>query len=170
MRRVLVVGSPGAGKTVLATRLAATLGLPLVHLDREFHRPGWVEPPLEEWVARVEELIAGEEWVLDGNYGSTMELRLSRADTAIFLDLPTATCVAGVLQRVLRWRGRTRPDMAEGCPEQLDGEFLRYTLRFRRDTRPRVVERLSRFDGDVVVLRSRRAVRRYPVSPGPARP
>lgn len=146
---------------MLATRLAAVLGLPLVHLDREFHRPGWVEPPREQWTARVEELIAGEEWVIDGNYGGTMELRLSRADTAIFLDLPTATCVAGVLGRIARWRGRTRPDVADGCPERFELEFLRYTLRFRRDTRPRVVERLSRFNGEVVVLRSRRAARRY---------
>ena len=146
---------------MLATRLAATLGLPLVHLDREFHRPGWVEPPLEEWVARVEALIAGEEWVIDGNYGSTMELRLSRADTSVFLDLPTLTCVIGILGRVRRWHGRSRPDMAEGCPEHFNLDFLRYTRRFRRDTRPRVVERLSRFDGEVVVLRSRRAVRRY---------
>lgn len=161
MRRVLVVGSPGAGKSVFATRLAAALGLPLVHLDREFHLPGWVEPERERWVERVRELIAGEEWVIDGNYGSTLELRLSRADTAVFLDLPTATCLAGVLRRVARWRGRTRPDMADGCPEQLDREFLRYTLHFRRDTRPRVVERLSRFGGEVVVLRSRRAARRY---------
>ncbi len=146
---------------MLATRLAATLGLPLHHLDREFHRPGWVEPPLEEWVARVEALIAGEEWVIDGNYGSTMELRLSRADTAVFLDLPTLMCVIGILGRVRRWHGRSRPDMAEGCPEHFNLEFLRYTRRFRRDTRPRVVERLARFDGEVVVLRSRRAVRRY---------
>ena len=169
MRRILVVGSPGAGKTVVATRLAAGLGLPLVHLDREFHLPGWAEPPLEQWVARVEELIAAEEWVIDGNYGSTMELRLSRADTAVFLDLPTLTCVIGVLGRVRRWRGRSRPDMADGCPEHFNLEFLRYTLRFRRDTRPRVVERLARFDGDVIVLRSRRAVRRYLVSPPPGR-
>ncbi len=161
MRRILVVGSPGAGKTIFASELAARLRLPLVHLDREFHLPGWVEPPREQWVARVEELIAGVEWVIDGNYGNTMELRLTRADTAIFLDLPTRTCVAGILRRVLRWRGRSRPDMAVGCPEQFELEFLRYTLRFRRDTRPRVVERLSRFDGAVVVLRSRRAARRY---------
>lgn len=112
-------------------------------------------------MARVEELIGGHEWVIDGNYGSTMELRLSRADTAIFLDLPTRTCVVAVVGRVLRWRGRSRPDMAAGCPEHFELEFLRYTFRFRRDTRPRVIERLTRFDGEVVVLRSRRAARRY---------
>jgi adenylate kinase family enzyme len=90
-----------------------------------------------------------------------MELRLAHADTAIFLDLPTVSCVAGVLRRYFRWCGRTRPDLPEGCPESIDAKFLRYVLGYRRTRRAGVLERLARFDGDVVVLTSRRAARRY---------
>ena len=156
-----MVGCGGSGKSTLARTLSRKLGLPLVHLDREYWRAGWIEPPPDEWQARVRELCAAEEWVIDGNYGDTMELRLARADTVVFLDLPTATCLLGIGGRFLRWRGRPRPDMAEGCPETITGEFLRYVLAYRRTRRARVLERLERFDGDVVVLRSRRAARRF---------
>jgi len=98
---------------------------------------------------------------MDGNYGGTMELRFEHADTAIFLDLPTASCLSGILRRFLRWRGRTRPDMPAGCPETSDVEFFRYELNYRRTRRAGVLRRLERFEGHVVVLTSRRAVRRY---------
>ena len=157
-----MIGSGGSGKSVLAQRLARRLGLPLVHLDREYWRPGWVAPPPEEWERRARELCAADEWVLDGNFASTLELRLERADTVVFLDLPTLTCLAGALGRWLCWRGKTsRPDLAAGCPERLDPEFLRWVLGYRRRKRPRVLERLARFDGDVVILTSRRAARRF---------
>jgi adenylate kinase family enzyme len=161
VRRVLVIGCGGSGKSTVARALSRKLGLPLVGVDLEYWRPGWVEPSPEEWEARVRELCAADEWVIDGNYGGTMELRLAHADAAIFLDLRTVSCVAGVLRRYFRWRGRTRPDLPEGCPESIDAKFLRYVLGYRRTRRAGVLERLARFDGDVVVLTSRRAARRY---------
>ncbi len=161
MERVLVIGCGGAGKSRLARGLAGALDLPLIHLDREYWRPGWIEPTPSDWEKRVKELCAGQQWILDGNYGGTMELRLAHADTAILLDLPTTTCLLGVIGRRLRWRGRTRPDLPTGCPESLDLAFIRYVLAYRRTRRPVVLERLARFDGDVVVLTSRRSARRY---------
>jgi adenylate kinase family enzyme len=158
---VLVVGCGGSGKSTLARALSRKLGLPLVHLDREYWRAGWIEPPRDEWQARVRALCAADDWVIDGNYGDTMELRLARADTVVFLDLPTASCLLGIGRRFLRWRGKPRPDMAEGCPETITGEFLRYVLSYRRTRRAGVLDRLARFDGDVVVLTSRRAARRF---------
>lgn len=156
-----MIGCGGAGKSTLARSLSRRLGLPLVNLDREYWQPGWRQPSKEEWGVRVRKLCAAEEWVMDGNYGGTMELRLEHADTAIFLDLPTASCLFGILWRFLRWRGRTRPDMPAGCPETIDLEFLRYVVGYRRTRRAEVLQRLERFDGEIVVLTSRRAVRRY---------
>lgn len=156
-----MIGCGGSGKSTLARALSKNLVLPLVHLDREYWRPGWVEPSKEEWEERVRALCAADEWVIDGNYGGTLELRLERADTAIFLDLPTASCLLGIGRRFLRWRGTTRPDLPAGCPETIDLKFLRYVLGYRRTRRAGVLDRLARFEGEVVVLTSRRAARRF---------
>lgn len=156
-----MIGCAGSGKSTLARALSTKLGLPLVHLDREYWGTGWVEPSRDEWAERVRALCAADEWVIDGNYSRTLELRLERAETAIFLDLSTASCLLGIVSRFLRWRGRTRPDMPEGCSEKIDLEFIRYVLRYRRTRRPGVLERLAGFQGEVVVLTSRRAARRY---------
>lgn len=121
--RVLVVGSAGAGKTTFAVRLAALLDLPLIHLDFEYWRPGWQPKPSDEWPMRVDELIAREAWVMDGNYGGTMERRLTRADAAVFLDVNRVRCLWRVVVRSLRYWRRSRPDLPPGCSERLDWGF-----------------------------------------------
>ena len=90
MRRVLVIGSGGAGKSRFAVALGRRLGLPVIHLDAHFWHAGWVETPAAEWrERRWRSWSAGEAWVMDGNYGGTMAQRLATCDTVIFLDLPT---------------------------------------------------------------------------------
>lgn len=127
-RRLLLIGSPGAGKSTLGRLLAPRLGLPLIALDREFWRSGWVQPTVEEWrTRRVPELIARERWLIEGQYTATLALRLTRADALLHLDFPRLTCLARVLRRVLV-QG-PRPDLPPGCPERLDPSFLRYVWR-----------------------------------------
>jgi adenylate kinase family enzyme len=152
-RRILVVGISGAGKTTLSQRLAAATGLPLIHLDREHWRPGWVEPPRAEWRARVAELAAGDAWIMDGNYGGTFDLRLPRADSVVWLDYGRFRSMARALRRMRTYRGRTRPDVADGCPERLDPTFLLYIWRFRKTYRPALRRALTRFAGNAQVFR-----------------
>jgi adenylate kinase family enzyme len=164
MRRVLVIGSGGAGKSTIAAAIAERTGLPLIHLDACYWRAGWVETPPDEWAATVARLAAGDAWVMDGNYGGTLDARLAVCDTVIFLDLPRLVCLWGVLRRALRWRGRTRPDMGAGCPEQLpDREFLSWIWNYPRRRRPGILARLRALPAyrRVVILRSRRAARRW---------
>src|ERR1700747_2730402 len=99
MRRVLVLGCPGAGKSTLARRMAAALTLPLVELDRMFWRPGWVEAPREEFRDAVVRLAAMPAWIMDGNYRFTFDLRLPVADTIVFLDLPRRICMWRIIMR-----------------------------------------------------------------------
>ena len=120
MERILVLGPCGAGKSTLAAKLGEKLGLPVIHLDREYWRPGWVEPEPTVWAAQVEELIARPRWVMDGNYGGTLARRLERAQLAINLDFPRRVFFPRIMWRLLTNLGRTRPDMAEGCPERFD--------------------------------------------------
>ena len=161
MRRVLVIGSPGSGKSTLAIQLARRTGLPLIHLDFEHWRSGWVEPPKDEWRARVAELVAGEEWIIDGNYGGTMDMRLARADTIVDLELPPWLCVWRILCRLAASHRRVRPDMAEGCPEKLNLKFLLYTATFPLTARKRSSAKLRNFSGRRIRLRNPREVRRF---------
>lgn len=157
----MIIGPGGAGKSWLAKRIAERTGLPLVHLDREFWRPGWIESPKHEWKARVGELVAGERWVMDGNYGGSLATRMDRADTIIFLDVSRWTSLAGALAR--RFRREQRDDMAEGCPEHLTSEFLHWLWRYHDHHRPSVLEQIGAhaYGRTVITLRDRAAIIDY---------
>ncbi len=161
MQRVLVIGSPGAGKSTLSLELARRTGLPLIHLDQHAWLPGWVELEREAWKEKVRELVAGDRWIIDGNYGGSLPFRLTRADTVIDLDLPMWLCLARLVRRIVKTRGRVRADMAEGCPEQMDWGFLLYTARFPWTHRAKINERLAASPGTVITLKSPAGVRRF---------
>ncbi|MFM5955410.1 MAG: topology modulation protein [Novosphingobium sp.] len=154
MNRVLVIGSPGAGKSTLSHALAAATGLPLHHLDRMFWLPGWIERDRDEGRAILEQVLAQDRWIIDGNYGSTLPLRIARADTVVWLDYPTHLCLRRALKRWWNFRGTSRPDMTEGCPERLDLEFLLYIAAFRSNWQARNAAALAGFAGLVVRLKS----------------
>lgn len=141
--RVMVVGCGGSGKTTLAIEVARRTGLPLVHLDRLYWSSGWTPTPPEAWRDTMRAEVARERWVLDGNYGGTLDLRLERADTVVFLDVPTWTCLVRVVRRRFRYGGRSRPSLPEGCPERLTVEFLWWIATYRRRRRPGLLARFA---------------------------
>jgi len=163
MQRIAVIGPSGAGKSTLARRLGELTGLPVIHLDAHYFQPGWKAMAEEEWEPLVRQLAAGERWVIDGNFSKTMDVRLSAADTIIFLDFSRWRCLWGVLKRLALNVGRTRADMAKGCVEKLDLEFLAWVWNFPHRSRPTVIECLQRFaDGrQVYVLKSFRDVENF---------
>ena len=163
MQRILVIGSGGAGKTTLALRLGERLRLPVIHLDAEHWRPGWDPTPKAEWAARVDQLIARDAWVMDGNYSGTLDRRVAAADTVIFIDLPRTVCLWRVLRRRIQFHRRARPDMNPGCEERLTWEFILWVWRYPARTRGRLLERLDAIAADkqVVILRSQAEVERF---------
>ena len=166
MERVVVLGPGGAGKSELATAISRRTGLPVVHLDVLFWRQGWTPAPREQALRDFLAAVAGERWILDGNFLDDFgpdDPRFDRADTVIFLDLPRRTCLWRVLKRVVRDRGRRRPDLPEGAYEGLDLALLRWIWRYPRTDRPRVLEILGDLDErvDVRQLRSRSDAQRY---------
>ena len=120
MKRILIIGNSGGGKSTMAAKMAEILDLPLIHLDTHFWQPGWVEPPEKGWQEIVKSLIAREAWIIDGNYSSTLSIRAERADTIIFLDMPRYVNMTGIFRRVIKYYGKRRPDLPDGCPEKFD--------------------------------------------------
>ncbi|WP_313193034.1 AAA family ATPase [Shinella zoogloeoides] len=157
--RVLVIGCSGSGKSTLARRLAGRLGLPYVSIDREiFWLPGWQTRPRAEALARLQGIVAQERWIIDGTSPGTLSLRLPRTHLVLWLRPPRFMSLYGVTSRWLRYRGRSRPEMADDCPEKIDREFLAYVWNFEKRESPEIEENLAAFGPEVpvCVLKSRR--------------
>jgi adenylate kinase family enzyme len=157
MQRILVIGSPGAGKSTLASRIAECLDLPLIRLDREYFGPGWTIPAKSEWRERVKALADRPAWVMDGNYASTFDIRVPRATMIVWLDLPRWRCLGSVLWRVAKNYGQPRPDLGPACVERFDWSFLRWIWSYPNKMRSKTARMLKRLRPDqrVCVLRSR---------------
>lgn len=162
-RRIVIAGCSGGGKTTLARRLAEKFDLPHISMDKAFFwLPGWRARPREEQREMIAAAVATERWVMDGSNPSSFDLRLPRSDVFIWVRMPRLLCLYGVTKRYLRDSGRTREDMAEGCPEQIPhGDFLTYIWNFEKVHAPLFIRNIELFGAGkpVVVLKSRRQMR-----------
>jgi adenylate kinase family enzyme len=163
MKKVLVIGAGGAGKSTFARRLGQLLDIEVVHLDSLYWRAGWVETPKAEWAETVAELVRRDAWIMDGNYSGTFDLRLKACDTLIFMDMPRRVCLWRVLKRFIAYRHRTRPDMAAGCPEQLNWEFILWVWNYPKRRRPNILKWMRENAGrkQLIRLRSPAEAERY---------
>jgi adenylate kinase family enzyme len=147
----MIVGCSGAGKSTLARRISEKTGLPVIHVDQIYWTAGWINRSREETRRLVAEAIAGDEWIFEGNNSTSFDLRVAKADTVIFLDFPVPLCLFRVIKRVVTGFGRVRSDMAEGCPEGVDWEFLKWIVGYKRNLRPEIIEMLDSLPGGVKV-------------------
>lgn len=154
MRRVLIIGPCGSGKSTLARELATRVGLPLVHMDQLGWQAGWIETEKAELNDRLAEVVAQETWLIDGNYGSTLAVRLKRADMVIYLDFPISLCLWRLARRIVIHNGSARSDMPEGCPERFDAAFFWYVMNWNSGPRVRTKAELAGYAGNVIRLTS----------------
>ncbi len=162
MERILIIGCGGAGKSTLARQLGEKLDIPVVHLDKLFWRPGWVEESQEEFDRKLALELAKPQWIMDGNFNRTMPQRIAKCDTIIYLDFSRLACLMGVCKRVLTTYGTVRPDMGEGCPERFDLEFLKWVWNFNRNKREKYYRMLHEAEYvETIVLKNRRMVNRF---------
>jgi shikimate kinase len=130
MRKVVIIGPAGAGKSTLARELGAILKMDVFHLDSYFWQPGWKEKSKEDRVKILQELVQKSEWIIEGAYFSTSDIRLQKGDTVIFLDMPILLCAWRVLKRRYSVQQQQRPDLPAGCSERLNWRYMLKLLLF----------------------------------------
>jgi adenylate kinase family enzyme len=163
MKRISVIGCPGAGKSTFSRELAQIVGLPLVHLDMMYHdQLHQYDTDRESWRARVLVEVEKKRWIIDGNYKSTFDIRLPESDLIIYLDYPTYLCIWRAVKRRIQFRKTVRKDMPSTWKEQLNWDFFVFILKFNHSIAPRMRQLLKTYtDKDVVVLRSPRQAKKY---------
>lgn len=162
MERIIIIGCGGAGKSTLARQLGDKLDIPVVHLDRLFWKPNWIEETPEEFDQKLATELEKPQWIMDGNFNRTMPQRVAKCDTIIYLDFNRLTCLLGVVKRILTTYGTVRPDMGEGCPERIDFAFLKWVWNYNKEKRERNYQLLNEAThAETIVLKSRRAVKHF---------
>jgi len=158
MKRIIVIGCPGSGKSTLSRELHNKTALPLYHLDMMYWNEDktTVEKPV--FLKRLSTVLEKDEWIIDGNYASTMEMRMEKCDTVIFLDFPLDTCLKGIAER----RGKPRSDMPWTESEESDREFIEFVKNYNLQMRPQVIELVNKYSyKNILIFNNRNDVNSF---------
>lgn len=162
MRRILILGSSGSGKSTFANVLGDKLGMDVIHLDSYFWKPNWTEAPESEWNQTLIHLLRKESWIMDGNYSNSLKLRLEYADTVIFLDYNRLTCLYRCIKRYLKFRGTNRPELALGCNEKIDWDFFLWIWKYPNAVKPKILSGVQEHPSvNMIILRGRRNATKF---------
>lgn len=153
MERIMVIGCPGSGKSTFSRELHARTGIPLYHLDRMYWKADRTTVDKSVFREQLARTVALDSWIIDGNYGSTLEMRMEACDTVIFLDYSTEVCLQGVQAR----RGKPRPDMPWiEAENETDEEFMNFIRNFSEESRPKIITLLEKYaDKEIHVFQNR---------------
>ena len=158
MKKVIVIGCPGSGKTTFAEKLQKQTGLPLYYLDAIWHKPDKTHISRVDFDRRIAEIFSTDEWIIDGNYKRTIEMRLKECDTVFLFDLPTEVCIQGAKERI----GKGRYDLP-WLETEFDPEFKRFIEDFPNDTLPYIYELFEKYkeNRQIIVFKSRQAAEEF---------
>ena len=161
MKRILIIGSNGAGKSTFSCRLAEHTHLPLIHIDRLYWRNHWEVTPRHEFEELVCTQAKKPEWIIEGNNIGSLEQRLKYADTVFWFEFPPALCLWNVLKRQLRYRGKVRPDLPDQCVSKLNLRFLRDVWRFNKKNHARIAQKLEATQAQLIHFSNYKQVKKY---------
>lgn len=152
MKKVIVIGCPGSGKTTFAEKLNKCTGLPLYYLDAIWHKPDKTHISRDEFDERISDIFNTSEWIIDGNYNRTIEMRLQHCDTVFLFDLPTDVCLQGAKERL----GKGRYDLP-WIEKESDPEFEGFIIEFAEKSLPKIYNLIEKYkaEKDIVIFKSR---------------
>lgn len=152
MKKVIIIGCPGSGKSTFARKLHKATGIQLFHLDMLYWNADKTTVEKSLFLQRLNDVLKQEEWIIDGNYSSTMEMRIKECDTVFFLDFPCDICLSGIEER----KGKPRPDMPWIEDDVVDNEFIEFVKSYNEESRPKVLELLTKYnDKNIITFHSR---------------
>lgn len=162
-KKIMIIGSGGAGKSTLAKNLGKKLDIEVYHLDTLFWEPNWHQVPKNQQRTIQNKIVQKEEWIIDGNYGGTMAIRFQSADTIIFMDIPRIICVYRAIKRSFQYRNKSRSDMVKGNKERFDLNFYKWIWNYSKDKRPEIMESLNEMKNEknIIILKSIKEVKNF---------
>lgn len=158
MKKIIILGSCGAGKSSLAKKLGGALNIEVIHLDQHYWKPNWERSNRPEFRKKVRKLVQGDKWIMDGNYRNTLDIRLPAVDTVIFLNLSRFVCLYRIIKRRLK---KDRADVISGCGERVTWELLKWILfTFPQENKKEILEKLEKVKGykKVFILKNNKDV------------
>lgn len=165
MKRITIIGCPGAGKSTFARELAKKTNLPLHHLDFYYHQKEQdYENNKQAWLDKMKEITSGTSWIIEGNYGSSYEYRIPKSDTLIFMDIPSWLSTWSVVKRRVQYRNKKREEMPDDWKEKINPVFFKYVILFRIKSRKDVINGIEKYKHnnlDVIHFKSRKAAYKW---------
>ena len=160
-KKILIIGNGGVGKSTLASTMGKYFSLPVVHLDKIWWLPNWKTRSTEQFDALLCEELKKFSWIIEGNYKRTFSERLKYADFCIFLDYSTRLCLKSARKRANFYKGKTRPDMTEGCTERIDPEFENWIIQFKKEVKPKMLDELKNSKVPYKIFKTRKAAKKW---------
>ncbi|MFR4248582.1 MAG: DNA topology modulation protein [Leuconostoc lactis] len=158
--KFMIIGCGGSGKSTLARKLSDKMDVPVFHLDALLWHDNWEMSSKDEQRHIINNVLDKDQWIIDGNYSATLDMRVAKADTIIFIDRSRVMCLYNVLKRYIHYKGRSRPDMHDNCPEKIDFEFLHWIWTFNKNRKPKIIKMLAAVQNtkNVVILKNNRQI------------